>query len=101
MGFHDVVIRRQGSGRDAPRAGNHLKNADEQDEATSESLRDGRDEIEGTKGTSNGSGPPIALVRADDGEQFAQISISHDGDYATAVCLGFDPRFSGQMGSGG
>lgn len=46
-----------------------------------------------------GSGPPVARIRAqkddkDDGDgqdMSAMISISHDGDYATAVCLGYDP----------
>ncbi len=45
----------------------------------------------------NGSGPPMALVRLptrhEDAEtvleQEARLSISHDGDYATAICLGF------------
>ncbi|OAA57031.1 histone deacetylase [Niveomyces insectorum RCEF 264] len=71
----------------------------------------------------NGSGPPVALIRVDNGgedgaerkaamepetnadadadadadtgitEQEALLSISHDGDYATAVCLGFDHAF--------
>ncbi|ERT02549.1 uncharacterized protein SPSK_05551 [Sporothrix schenckii 1099-18] len=43
------------------------------------------------------SGPPLAYVRVysletDDGivEQEARISISHDGEYATAVCLGVE-----------
>ena len=38
-----------------------------------------------------GSGPRSAIIRAlDDGDQDteAMISISHDGDYATAVCMG-------------
>lgn len=41
-----------------------------------------------------GSGPPIARIRGLAGEECdasAMISISHDGDYATATCLGFDP----------
>ncbi|UNI21936.1 Holo-[acyl-carrier-protein] synthase [Purpureocillium takamizusanense] len=53
-----------------------------------------------------GSGPPVARIRAgagraggggdadgEEGEQdvSAMISISHDGDYATAVCLAYDP----------
>lgn len=41
-----------------------------------------------------GSGPPIARIRAAEGEEAddsAMISISHDGDYATAVCLAHDP----------
>ncbi|GJN80984.1 hypothetical protein PLIIFM63780_004514 [Purpureocillium lilacinum] len=54
-----------------------------------------------------GSGPPVARIRAphkktgdeagageEEGERedmSAMISISHDGDYATAVCLAHDP----------
>ncbi|KAF5548188.1 holo-acyl-carrier synthase [Fusarium phyllophilum] len=43
------------------------------------------------KGEVLGSGPPIARIRGDEGEAedtTAMVSISHDGDYATAVCLG-------------
>ncbi len=63
--------------------------------------RDGEGEGEGEGDKSNnksddaqvGTGPPIAIVRgASEGAlaQEALISISHDGDYATAVCLGFE-----------
>lgn len=41
-----------------------------------------------------GSGPPVARIRAAlEGEEdvSAMVSISHDGDYATAVCLAHDP----------
>lgn len=69
LGFHDVVIARQGA---AHRGG-----------------REGEEEEE--KETANGSGPPVAFVGGEDG-QMAQVSISHDGDYTTAVCLGFDSR---------
>ncbi len=44
-------------------------------------------------GPETGSGPPIVLVRGEDEgapAQEALVSISHDGDYATAVCLGFE-----------
>ncbi|SCO36454.1 related to phosphopantetheine protein transferase [Fusarium fujikuroi] len=46
------------------------------------------------KGKVLGSGPPIARIRGAEGEAedtTAMVSISHDGDYATAVCLGFEP----------
>ncbi|KAF4126860.1 holo-[acyl-carrier protein] synthase [Geosmithia morbida] len=42
-----------------------------------------------------GSGPPIARIRGEEGAEedtSAAVSISHDGDYATAVCIGYDPR---------
>ena len=46
--------------------------------------------------TKNGSGPPVALIKGD-GEghpdAMAMVSISHDGDYATAVCLGFNAEW--------
>ncbi|KAL6836718.1 hypothetical protein J3E69DRAFT_35644 [Trichoderma sp. SZMC 28015] len=41
-----------------------------------------------------GSGPPVARIKGDEGEDedaCAMISISHDGDYATAVCMAYDP----------
>lgn len=46
-----------------------------------------------------GSGPPFVVVKGEGGglDQEARVSISHDGDYATAVCLGFEPA----MGTGG
>ena len=44
--------------------------------------------------TGLGSAAPVALIRAGIGEgardQMAKVSISHDGEYATAVCLGFE-----------
>lgn len=41
-----------------------------------------------------GSGPPVARIRSGEGQSedaSALVSISHDGDYATAVCLGHEP----------
>ncbi|KAK2592425.1 hypothetical protein QQS21_009877 [Conoideocrella luteorostrata] len=41
-----------------------------------------------------GSGPPVARIKAGEGQGedvSALISISHDGDYATAVCIAHDP----------
>lgn len=41
-----------------------------------------------------GSGPPVARIKGlteADEDVSAMISISHDGDYATAVCLAHDP----------
>ncbi|OAA81359.1 4'-phosphopantetheinyl transferase [Akanthomyces lecanii RCEF 1005] len=46
-----------------------------------------------------GSGPPVARIRAADGageDESAMVSISHDGDYATAVCLAHDPSVTGE-----
>ncbi|KAK1783117.1 hypothetical protein QBC45DRAFT_438678 [Copromyces sp. CBS 386.78] len=49
-----------------------------------------------------GSGPPVAIIRGakkeESDHQVALISISHDGDYATATCVGFD---AGSMVKGG
>ncbi|KAG5925312.1 hypothetical protein E4U53_003346 [Claviceps sorghi] len=42
-----------------------------------------------------GSGPPVARIKAEAGmdeDASALISISHDGDYATAVCVAHDSR---------
>ena len=47
-----------------------------------------------------GSGPPVAVIRGDGNgaaDQMAQISISHDGEYAMAVCIGFEPGASNAM----
>ncbi|KAL7933652.1 hypothetical protein V8C35DRAFT_303512 [Trichoderma chlorosporum] len=41
-----------------------------------------------------GSGPPVARIKGEEGEDedaSAMISISHDGDYATATCMAHDP----------
>ncbi|KAL2021075.1 hypothetical protein VTK56DRAFT_7494 [Thermocarpiscus australiensis] len=50
--------------------------------------------------STGGTGVPMALIKGGQGErdQMAMVSISHDGDYATAVCIGFDP---GQVEEGG
>ncbi|OAQ63072.2 holo-acyl-carrier-protein synthase [Pochonia chlamydosporia 170] len=38
-----------------------------------------------------GSGPPVARIRGGEGgDVSALVSISHDGDYATAVCVAHD-----------
>ncbi|CAP67295.1 uncharacterized protein PODANS_1_23035 [Podospora anserina S mat+] len=41
------------------------------------------------------TGPPVAVILGDEEVgvkgQVALLSISHDGDYATAICLGFKP----------
>ncbi|EGR51789.1 uncharacterized protein TRIREDRAFT_56081 [Trichoderma reesei QM6a] len=47
-----------------------------------------------------GSGPPVARIKGRGGEDggedaSAMISISHDGDYATAVCMAHDPSVVG------
>ncbi|EFX05992.1 histone deacetylase [Grosmannia clavigera kw1407] len=55
----------------------------------------------------NGSGPPVALIQlppcAHTGtapvEQEARLSISHDGTYATAVCIGFQDSLVDQQHS--
>jgi holo-[acyl-carrier protein] synthase len=42
-----------------------------------------------------GSGPPVVRIVAEEGEEedgSAMVSISHDGDYATAVCIGYEER---------
>ncbi|AEO60676.1 hypothetical protein MYCTH_2310148 [Thermothelomyces thermophilus ATCC 42464] len=50
-----------------------------------------------------GASAPVALIRAGEGagagarDQMARVSISHDGEYATATCIGFE---AGSAGSG-
>jgi holo-[acyl-carrier protein] synthase len=49
------------------------------------------------EGPTLGSGPPIARIRSGEGEvedTSALVTISHDGDYATAVCIGYEPDIS-------
>ncbi|RDL39893.1 uncharacterized protein BP5553_04233 [Venustampulla echinocandica] len=46
------------------------------------------------------SQPPVALVRGESGDwtkdgQLLPISISHDGDYATATCISYEPHLGG------
>ncbi|KAK3996785.1 hypothetical protein QBC44DRAFT_138616 [Cladorrhinum sp. PSN332] len=52
----------------------------------------------------NGSEAPVVVIRGSEEEeeggardQMALVSISHDGEYATAVCVGFDPEGMGRM----
>lgn len=55
--------------------------------------RSSETEAEGGEDTAidrgNGSGPPTAIIKGGEYDQVALVSISHDGEYATAVCLGF------------
>ncbi|TDZ38951.1 hypothetical protein C8035_v006907 [Colletotrichum spinosum] len=56
---------------------------------------------EGRKQLPGGGGAPVAIIRGEregDPGQTAMLSISHDGDYATAVCLGFVPDGKGDDG---
>lgn len=51
-------------------------------------------ERRGRKEERLGSGPPVARIKGEgeaDADVSAMISISHDGDYATAVCMAYDP----------
>jgi phosphopantetheinyl transferase (holo-ACP synthase) len=55
----------------------------------SSKLRDPSDIVEGSKA-------PYAVVISESGSwedgQEVKLSISHDGDYATAVCLAYEPN---------
>lgn len=66
MGFHDILILASSDAR----------------ELTGEIALNGL-----------ASSAPVALIRGD-GEgardQMAKVSISHDGEYATATCIGFE-----------
>jgi phosphopantetheinyl transferase (holo-ACP synthase) len=71
LGFHDIVI---------------LPSSD-------------ADELTGEKAlTGLPSSAPVALIRGE-GEgardQMAKVSISHDGEYATAMCIGFEASGGG------
>lgn len=72
LGFHDIVI---------------LPSSDA-DELTGEVALTGL-----------ASAAPVALIRGD-GEgtrdQMAKVSISHDGEYATAMCIGFEASGEGK-----
>ncbi|KAI0100568.1 hypothetical protein GGR51DRAFT_564104 [Nemania sp. FL0031] len=61
-----------------------------------DSQRDAESDDETSISTSKlqGSGPLVALIRAEGAhgdEVYATVSISHDTEYATAVCLGINP----------
>ena len=49
----------------------------------------------------NGSGAPTAIIKGGEYDQVALVSISHDGEYATAVCLGFQHEGTGKGGREG
>ncbi|KAL7921608.1 hypothetical protein ACQKWADRAFT_294774 [Trichoderma austrokoningii] len=58
-------------------------------------------ERRGNKGEQRlGSGPPVARIKGEgeDADVSAMISISHDGDYATAVCMAHDPSVGAEEG---
>ena len=62
-------------------------------------------ERRGRKEERLGSGPPVARIKSGEEEEEAEdasamISISHDGDYATAVCMAYDPSVVEQGGDG-
>ncbi|ROT40653.1 hypothetical protein SODALDRAFT_321961 [Sodiomyces alkalinus F11] len=80
LSWHDIVIKRA-----------HDVGGTQLDEEE----RHGEDDE--PRSPPNGSGPPIAVIRTGGKstpgeEQTAMLSISHDGDYATAVCLGYKSR---------
>ncbi|KAL6898242.1 hypothetical protein GGI43DRAFT_408707 [Trichoderma evansii] len=58
-------------------------------------------ERRGRKEERLGSGPPVARIKGEteaDADVSAMISISHDGDYATAVCMAYDPSVEVEEG---
>ncbi|KAK3294047.1 uncharacterized protein B0H64DRAFT_399407 [Chaetomium fimeti] len=71
LGFHDILI---------------LPSSDAQELTGKRAL------------TELGSSAPVALIRGDgesSRDQMAKVSISHDGEYATAMCIGFEASESG------
>ncbi|KAI1261619.1 hypothetical protein F5Y18DRAFT_430925 [Xylariaceae sp. FL1019] len=59
---------------------------------------------ENSEASASSGGPLVACFRStegagDDGNKtYASVSISHEGDYATAVCLGWNRNWKGQIG---
>ncbi|KXH40081.1 hypothetical protein CSIM01_09936 [Colletotrichum simmondsii] len=86
--WHDItIVRKQSAQLKAKEHGEELKKQDEEPKELEAK------ETEPPPSTPNGSGSPIAIVRSiHEGSpgQEVLLSISHDGDYATAVCLAFD-----------
>ncbi|KAI0160912.1 hypothetical protein GGR52DRAFT_562140 [Hypoxylon sp. FL1284] len=73
LSFHDIVVTYQG----------YLPTASDK-ETPSDSPEAGDDS------TAQGSGgPPVAIIQSDEAHEkaYARLSISHDGEYAAAVCL--------------
>jgi len=44
----------------------------------------------GAVGPEMNSAAPVAIIKASGRYQMARISISHDGQYSTATCIGFE-----------
>lgn len=100
--FHDIIIK-SGSGAtatdgDRPILGKQQQNQDEELSLTRRLEPDAEGEGDTTIDRGNGSGAPTAIVKGVEYDQVALVSISHDGEYATAVCLGF--RHEGAGGGG-
>ncbi|KAK1531399.1 hypothetical protein CPAR01_11048 [Colletotrichum paranaense] len=98
--WHDITIARKQSAQ--LKDIEERKKAKEQEEKPKKQDEEQKEleakEAEPTASTPNGSGPPIAIVRSiHEGipGQEVLLSISHDGDYATAVCLAFEAQGEG------
>ncbi|KAK0371453.1 hypothetical protein CLIM01_11194 [Colletotrichum limetticola] len=98
--WHDITIARKQSAQ--LKDIEERKKAKEQEEKPKKQDEEQKEleakEAEPTASTPNGSGPPIAIVRGiHEGipGQEVLLSISHDGDYATAVCLAFEAEGEG------
>lgn len=64
---------------------------DQESSSNDQPAQDPLDDPDSSLGDPRSSGPPVALIKGDDYYEdcYASVSISHDGDYATAVCLGY------------
>ncbi|KAI1825978.1 hypothetical protein F4861DRAFT_145427 [Xylaria intraflava] len=90
--FQSIAILRATFGADSP-AGSPLVDASgriREDTVEEREIRPGDD------ASTSRSGPLVALIKAAGAyaDSHASVSISHDTEYATAVCLGISPAFS-------
>ena len=99
--FHQIVIVREA----AVRAQQQQQQPQQEKEGSAGGEEAAAEEGEGEGGGKEGeedprsSGPTVAQITGDGDADaagtpdccYASVSISHDGDYATAVCLGLAP----------
>ncbi|KAI1767748.1 hypothetical protein GGR53DRAFT_480504 [Hypoxylon sp. FL1150] len=78
--FHDIVVTYQNE-LSTPFENETLKSSRREQASASAS--------EGQPDERSSASPPVAIIKGDGiyGQVYARLSISHDGDYATAMCL--------------
>ncbi|KAJ9136443.1 hypothetical protein NKR23_g9841 [Pleurostoma richardsiae] len=80
--FHDITILSRRTAAAATTRERNRQTEDYDDSSDETGRRSAAEEEE------RGSGPPVATVMLAGEAHEVAVSISHDGDYATAVCLG-------------